>query len=140
MKMRVKIEDKSFEVEIEDLQSRPILATVEGETLEVWPEEASQAAGETSAPVSLPSPQAEAAGVAGKPSNANAVLAPIPGTIVAVLVKEGDQVKYGQEMVTLEAMKMKNAIRATRSAKIAAVRVGVGDQVRHSQVLLEYTD
>jgi biotin carboxyl carrier protein len=141
MKMRVKIDDKSFDVEIDDLQSRPILAVVDGETLEVWPEEAAPAAGAESeggsaeaAPMAATAPAPEAADLK------KAVLAPIPGTIVAVLVKEGDSVKFGQELVTLEAMKMKNAIRATRDAKVAVVHVNVGDQVRHSQVLVEYAD
>jgi biotin carboxyl carrier protein len=49
-------------------------------------------------------------------------------------------VEYGQDLLTLEAMKMKNAIRATRAGTIAAVHVNVGDQVQHGQVLLEFTD
>ncbi|RPI93701.1 MAG: acetyl-CoA carboxylase biotin carboxyl carrier protein subunit, partial [Chloroflexi bacterium] len=38
MKLTVKIQDRSFEVEIEDLSARPIVATVEGERFEIWPE------------------------------------------------------------------------------------------------------
>ncbi len=39
MKLRVRIDDQSYDVEVGDLNTRPILATVEGETFEVWPEE-----------------------------------------------------------------------------------------------------
>ncbi len=69
-----------------------------------------------------------------------AVLAPIPGVIIAVSVKVGDSVSFGQELCILEAMKMKNVIRATRSGKIGAIHVAIGDQVKHSQMLMEFTD
>ena len=39
MIIRVKIQDKEYEVEIADLNGRPVLATVEGQTFEVWPDE-----------------------------------------------------------------------------------------------------
>ena len=42
MKLNVKIKDQTFEVEIADLNARPILATVDGETFEVYPDEAAQ--------------------------------------------------------------------------------------------------
>ena len=141
MKMRVKIEDKFFDVEIEDLQSRPILATVDGETLEVWPDETTQAVSAGEGGEAATGAGLVAAGQAAEQVNPGKVVtAPIPGTIVAVLVKEGQSIKFGQELITLEAMKMKNAIRATRDGKVAVVRVTVGDQVRHSQVLIEYAD
>lgn len=147
MKINVKIANQSFEVEIGDLQSRPILAVVDGQTYEVWPEEAAApapaaaAAPAPSAPAAkpAPAPTPRAAAPVMEPANAsNALLSPLPGTVVAISVREGDEVKVGQELLTLEAMKMKNAIRSSRDGKIAAIRVNVGDQVRHNQVLLEY--
>jgi len=150
MKLNVKIKDQTFEVEIADLNARPILATVDGETFEVYPEEAAQpvvraaaapaptpaAAPAVAAPAAVSRPAAPAA-----PVNASKALsAPLPGTVVAVFVKEGSEVKFGQELLTIEAMKMKNAIRATRDGKIAAVYVKEGDSVRHGQPLLEYAD
>jgi biotin carboxyl carrier protein len=138
MKMRVTINDQEFEVEIADLKCRPIIATVDGQSFEVWPEGSAPAA---DTPVEA-APVFQAAGGAPVPlaNPGKAVTAPIPGTIVAVLVKEGQAVKLGQELLTLEAMKMKNAIKATREGKIGAIHVQVGDQVRHSQVLIEYAD
>jgi biotin carboxyl carrier protein len=149
MKINVKIANQSFEVEIDDLQSRPILAKVDGQTFEIWPEEAAAPAAPAepavapSAPAARPAPAAASAprGAAPvmEPANAStALLSPLPGTVIAIIVREGDEVKVGQELLTLEAMKMKNAIRANRDGKIAAIRVNVGDQVRHNQVLLEY--
>jgi len=60
--------------------------------------------------------------------------------IVAVLVKPGDTVSRGQELCTLEAMKMKNDIRSSREGTIADIAVNVGDQVSHGQVLMTYSE
>jgi biotin carboxyl carrier protein len=151
MIIRVKIQDKEYEVEIADLNGRPVLATVEGQTFEVWPDEqfaaAPAAAAAPARPViekpapcpPAPYPPAATTGNGGAPS-ANAVTAPIPGVIVAIAVKEGQSVASGEELCTLEAMKMKNAIRASRAGKIAAVKVAVGDHVRHGQVLVEFSE
>lgn len=140
MKLRVKIDGQLFEVELGDLQERPIKATLDGETFEVWPQEAaSEAAGAASVapPVSAaPAPAPVAA--APQPGGANSLLAPIPGVIVSIEVREGDPVEAGQPVMTLEAMKMKNIIRATRSGKVALLKVTVGETVRHNQPLLEY--
>jgi biotin carboxyl carrier protein len=148
MKINVKVANQSFEVEIDDLQSRPVLATVDGETFEIWPEETSTVAPAVSAaapaaPVVKPAqpaaPVTRTAAPVVEPANASkAHLSPLPGTVVAIAVKEGQEVKIGQELLTLEAMKMKNAIRSNRDGKVAAIHVNVGDQVRHNQVLLEY--
>ena len=56
--------------------------------------------------------------------------APIQGTIVAVLVEEGDEVRQGQDLVVLEAMKMEHVIRADRDGLIQAVACAVGDVMR----------
>ncbi|MRR31962.1 biotin/lipoyl-binding protein [bacterium] len=144
MKITVKIENQEFLVEVEDLSSRPVIATIEGESFEVWPEEtASETV--TAAPVAAPKPAAAparpAAAAAVTVADASkAVTAPLPGTIVAISVKEGAAVKFGQELLVLEAMKMKNSIRASRDGKVKAILVNVGDQVRHGQALVEYAD
>lgn len=145
MKITVKIENQEFLVEIEDLASRPVIATIEGQSFEVWPEEA---AGETvvAAPVAAaPRPAAAPARPAAPApvtvaDASKAVTAPLPGTIVAIAVKEGQAVQSGQELLTLEAMKMKNSIRASRSGTVKTILVHVGDQVRHGQALVEYAD
>jgi glutaconyl-CoA/methylmalonyl-CoA decarboxylase subunit gamma len=152
MKIKVKVDEELFEVEINDLQARPIQAFVNGECIEVWPEESST----TSAPVMLPrpvekpvlAPTTPAAQAAPRPpvasdetiDKAKVITAPIPGVIQKVTVCEGATVETGQELIVLEAMKMKNIIRATRLGKIGTVLVVVGDHVKHGQVLLTYAD
>ncbi len=64
------------------------------------------------------------------------VLAPMPGTIIQVLVNPGDDVVEGQEMLVLEAMKMENPIVATADGKVKEVNVAVDDKVATNQLLL----
>ncbi|HTX78420.1 MAG TPA: biotin/lipoyl-containing protein [Longilinea sp.] len=149
MKMRVKINDQTFEVTLGDLNARPIIATVDGQTFEVYPEGTPQVQAPV-APAVAPAPAAPAApapapaaapkAAAGGSDKGQSVVAPIPGVIVAISVKEGEAVKRGQELCVLEAMKMKNSIRATHDGTVSAVKVAVGDHVQHSQVLVVYTE
>lgn len=146
MKMKIKIENETYEVEIDDLESRPILATVNGETFEVFPEETQVEKPVVTTPASVKSPAPAPVRVTPKPAAAavsvsgKSVLAPIPGVIDSIKVREGEEVKNGQELLILEAMKMKNAIRATRDGKIERIFVSVGDQVPHNHVLLDFAD
>ncbi|MCU1462018.1 MAG: ATP-grasp protein, partial [Acidimicrobiales bacterium] len=68
------------------------------------------------------------------------LLAPLPGTVVSVLVSQGDHVTAGQPLVALEAMKMEHTIRAPHDGVVAEVRVAVGDQVEPDAVLLVVDD
>jgi biotin carboxyl carrier protein len=151
MKINVKIDEQMFEVEINDLAARPIVALVDGQCFEVWPEEeTSQApAHEGKAPVERPAlaprpvasaVQAAPAAPAGNVDKTKAILAPIPGVILTVAVCAGATVKVGQELCVLEAMKMKNAIRSTRAGTIANIYVSEGDHVKHGQVLVDFAD
>ena len=143
MKIQVKIQDKTYEVIIDDIHSRPIHASVEGEAFEVWPEEAIL-------PTPSQTPATEAATAVeqvkrGTPlssaiSTSKEISAPIPGVIIDILVKPGEFVKYGQELCTLEAMKMKNFIRANREGTIAEILVKAGEQVKHGQALMRFKD
>jgi biotin carboxyl carrier protein len=145
MKIHVKIQNKTYEVRIGDIHARPIQASVDGETFEVWPEEmtlpsedyqppAASSADKPVKSVSLDGPTSSSA------DKIKQVKAPIPGVIISIIVGEGDKVTYGQELCVLEAMKMKNAIRAGRAGTIAKVLVKEGESVQHSQVLMEYED
>ena len=65
------------------------------------------------------------------------VIAPMPGAVVAVSVKVGDQVNVGQELGILEAMKMRNVIKAEKTGKVKKVAVTVGQNVAIDDVLFE---
>ncbi|WP_144945500.1 sodium-extruding oxaloacetate decarboxylase subunit alpha [Pseudomonas oryzihabitans] len=61
----------------------------------------------------------------------------MPGNIVEVLVKEGDQVRAGQGVLVTEAMKMETEIQAPIAGTVTAVRVAKGDRVNPGEVLIE---
>ena len=65
------------------------------------------------------------------------VVAPIPGKVVAVAVAPGDEVKAGQALVVLEAMKMENELVAEAAGRVAKVLVEPGATVEAGTVLVE---
>ena len=79
----------------------------------------------TAAPV-VATPVAPAASAGGQGTG---VKSPLPGVILDVCVKVGDEVKVGQKVAVLEAMKMENNINADRDGKIVAVKVNKGDSI-----------
>ncbi len=141
MKINVKIQNKTFEVQVGDVRARPIPVEVEGEHFEVWPEEA---AAPSIPQRQSPSPQTPApvkpalVNHNGLTANkAGAISAPIPGVIIEIKVSEGESVVYGQELCVLEAMKMKNSIRAGQAGTVAKIHVSAGEQVQQGKLLLE---
>ena len=65
-----------------------------------------------------------------KPAAAKSgVKSPLPGVILDIKVKEGDEVKKGQTIVILEAMKMENSINADKDGKVTAINVSKGESV-----------
>lgn len=140
MQVRVQIGGQSYTVEVGDLRARPILATVAGESFAVWPEEGESMATAQSAPSVVPplSVPSTRAGGATDAKTESLVRAPLPGDIVAVAVVPGAQVAVGQELCTLESMKMKNSVRSVRAGVIKTVFVSVGDRVVHGQPLVEF--
>ncbi len=65
------------------------------------------------------------------------IKSPLPGTVISVLVKEGDQVTLGQKLLTMEAMKMENSVLAEKSGTVRTILVKPGDTVLQNDVLVE---
>ncbi len=62
----------------------------------------------------------------------------LPGTVIRVLVKKGDKVSVGQDLLLLEAMKMQNRIKADREGIIKNVLVKEGDKLPKGVVMIEF--
>lgn len=136
MKITVRVDGERYEVQVDNLYERPVVATVDGVQFEVWPEgEAAFQPNPTTRQGALlpPVPVNTTNGL-----NADQVCAPIPGTVFMLKVAPGAQVITGQDLLILEAMKMKNVIRAPRAGKIAAVVVKNGQQVAAGDVLVVF--
>ncbi|HID85826.1 MAG TPA: biotin/lipoyl-binding protein [Anaerolineae bacterium] len=115
---KVTINGKSYLVEVGDLSSSPVPVRVDGELFNVEVE-----SGEAVVAAAPPEVAAEE------------VIAPLPGTIVKVKVGVGDRVEYGQELCTLEAMKMEHEIKASRAGVVVAVNVTEGQEVSYGEVM-----
>ena len=73
------------------------------------------------------------------PAGANGghdIVAPMPGTILSVAVKTGEAVESGQIVAVLEAMKMKNPIRASFDGTVSEIAVTPGQAVAYGEVLV----
>ena len=79
-------------------------------------------------PAAVPAPAASAP--ASKPAaGKSGVKSPLPGVILDIKVQEGDEVKKGQTVIILEAMKMENSINADKDGKVTAINVSKGESV-----------
>lgn len=67
----------------------------------------------------------------------NDIKAPMPGLILDVIIKEGDEVKEGDYLLVLEAMKMENTLTAPRDGVVKSISVKTGETVDKNQLLIE---
>ncbi|MCF4167105.1 acetyl/propionyl/methylcrotonyl-CoA carboxylase subunit alpha [Zavarzinia compransoris] len=72
------------------------------------------------------------------PDTSKLLLCPMPGLIVSINVEEGEEVKAGQTLAVVEAMKMENVLKAERDGKVAKVNGKKGDSFSVDQVILEF--
>ncbi len=66
------------------------------------------------------------------------LLSPMPGLLTKVAVQAGQEVKAGEELAVIEAMKMENVLRADHDSKVAKVMAGPGDSLAVDQAILEF--
>ena len=147
MKYKITVKDQVYEVEIENINARPVIAVVDGERFEVTPESGLQSAASKQAPgksVEKKSFNSNQPSLSSKAPNqalsGDTQTAPLPGTVVEIFVKAGDKVEAGQVILVIEAMKMKNSIRSLFSGTISEVLVNAGQSVAHKQPLIKFTD
>ena len=68
------------------------------------------------------------------------LLSPMPGLVVALPVSEGDEMRAGQPLAVVDAMKMENVLHAERDGRIVTVHARVGDSLAADQVIMEFDD
>jgi propionyl-CoA carboxylase alpha chain len=71
------------------------------------------------------------------PDTSRHLLAPMPGLLVSVAVKPGDEVKAGEELAVLEAMKMENTLRAERDGVVAKINFEPGASLEVDELIME---
>jgi biotin carboxyl carrier protein len=141
---RVTVDGRTYEVEIDNPRARPVTARVLGEVFRVDVDaggaQPSAAAGTVlekpsgaSRPAVLPTVATSASPGPGQ------LTAPIPGVITNVAATAGQVVQRGDELLTIEAMKMFNVIRSPWAGTVTAVHVTEGKPVTQGQLLLTFT-
>jgi len=123
--MHLRIEDRIAIVQIERLRGRAFQLTYSGVVRHA------QILSPRVADLLMLMPKKEPA------DTSRLVLSPMPGLLTAVVVSEGQEVKAGEPLVTVEAMKMENVLRAERDGRIAKLRAKPGDSLAVDQIILE---
>lgn len=72
----------------------------------------------------------------GAPKGGGNIKSPLPGVVLDLHVKEGDTVKIGQKLLTLEAMKMENNIESDKDGIVTSLKVAKGDNVMEGDILI----
>ena len=141
---KFKIDGKEYAANVEEKEDGKLAVTVNGKAYEVEVEGHKAAAPKVqpikpAAPAAAPAASPAAAPAAPKKASGagTAVTAPLPGTITSINVKEGDQVKAGDTVLVMEAMKMANNITAECDGVVKAILVQQGAQVQSGDALIE---
>ncbi len=132
--MKLEIRGKVYEVEVVDDGAGVHRVTVDGTLYEV-------SMPGRPAPVSRPQEPAPRAPAASprKPRAAasGAVVAPLPGSVTKIEVREGQAVTAGQVLVVLESMKMNVPVKSPSDGTVKAIHVKVGDSLQVEEPILE---
>ncbi len=148
--LKVKVRDRWFTVEVGDLTGNPVRVLVDGDPVDVdlegltareekpslpapQPAEASPASGREADPSAKTAPTTPTA----TPAATKIFRSPMPGVILSVSVKIGDQVVTGDEVCVLEAMKMQQVLRADWTGVVRAIHVEPGQQVSDGDPIVE---
>ncbi len=128
---KVYVDGEYFEVAVEGPDGAPVVTQVAAP-----PPVAPAPAAAAPAPAPEPAPAAPPASAGAPAGGKGVVTAPMPGMVVDVLVQPGDEVKAGDVVLVLEAMKMENGLEAPVDGVVGEVLFGKGDSVAKDAVLM----
>jgi glutaconyl-CoA decarboxylase len=141
-----KINGAAYKCAVEEIEAGKTNVTVNGKVYTVETEAPAAPAPKPvakPAPAPAPAPAAPAAPKAEAPKPAAApaaggvqVKSPLPGSVIKVLVSEGQAVKRGDTLLTLESMKMENAIMAEQDGTVKQIAVSAGQNVMQDDLLI----
>ncbi len=135
--VRVKVGERWYTVEVDNISTSPLRVTVEGETFDVEVEGLPQA---NPTAISPRTPQQGPPQVRPPPPagvSEKIIRSPMPGRVVAVNVRPGDTVSPGQEVCVVEAMKMEQSISTSQGGVIKVVHVRPLQQVGADDPMVE---
>lgn len=129
-----KINGEEYKTAVNELEGGVTEVTVNGKTYKVEMEHAAPAAHKAAPVAHIPS--AAKAAPAAAPAGGKKVVSPLPGSVIKVLVSEGQAVKKGDTLLTLESMKMENTIAAECDGTVKQVAVKPGQTVMQDDLLV----
>lgn len=145
-RFKLNIQGNSYDVNIKNIEDNIVDVDVNGVVYKVELEQKIQQTKTPKLVRSFVSPSTESDSAIVKTSNpltpkgAGLIKSPLPGTILSVIVKEGDRVKIGDKLLILEAMKMENNVNSDKEGKVVQIKVRPGDSVLEGDVLLQIGD
>lgn len=139
-----KINGAEYKCAVEEIEAGKTNVTVNGKVYEVETEAATPAkpvakpapVAPKAAPAPAAAPKAEAKPAAAPAAGGVQVKSPLPGSVIKVLVSEGQAVKKGDTLLTLESMKMENAIMAEADGTVKQIAVTPGQNVMQDDLLI----
>ncbi|MHC1706923.1 MAG: biotin/lipoyl-containing protein [Bacteroidales bacterium] len=141
-KYKFNIDGKPFEVEIDNVEDQTAEVTVNGTTYNVEVDKPLPGTKTPKLVRTLAVPATDASSHSpktaspGSPKGSGTIKSPLPGTILSIHVNVGDNVSFGQRLITLEAMKMENNINSDKEGSVAEIKVRNGDNVMEGDVLI----
>ena len=121
------VDNEYYNVEVDPTGDAPVLS--------VAPSAAAAVSAAPAAPVAAPAAKSAPDEPSSAPVDGTVLLAPMPGMIIKYERAEGDQVKAGDTIVVLEAMKMENSLTAPCDGTVQGIKFGSGDTVSKGAVL-----
>jgi len=142
---KLKINNNSYNVVIKDVTDDAVLAEVNGKQhvvhIDTIGNLATVVESQTDKAISATPSVAPADPQTSPPEQAGSgsILTPIPGQIISITVSLGEQVRTGQKLLVLEAMKLENSITATIDGTVSEILIAEGDVVNQGQPLIILT-
>jgi glutaconyl-CoA/methylmalonyl-CoA decarboxylase subunit gamma len=142
-KFKLKINGNQYEVDIVNVEDNTAEVDVNGIRYQVEIDKKIQTSKTPKLVRSFASPSTDVVPSVAKTSSPSSpkgvgnIKSPLPGVILNIHVKEGDVVKVGDKLITLEAMKMENNVNSDKEGKILSIKVKQGDAVLEGDLLVE---
>jgi biotin carboxyl carrier protein len=126
VKLKITIDNKTYEVDVEPSEPEAPVAPPRGYTMEP-------------SPVRIPAAPVPVKPVDTTPVNESKVCrSPVTGIVVRVATQQGQTRQVGDVLLVLEAMKMETSVTSPVAGKVAAIKVSHGETVQNGQVVVEF--
>jgi len=139
----LKIGEKEYSANVESITQDSARISVDGNIYDVNIKEFGMNGGKPVQSISTGGKTGTASSAPKKPAATNATIsgdgikAPMPGVVLSITVKEGERIKAGEHVLTIEAMKMENEIKAPYDGIVGKIHVSENDSVSEQELLVE---